>query len=135
MSNMSRKTLFELGEFTSHSGLTLPFKIDCDALTDEDINCIAILIAAKTCFGAVEGIPRGGIRLADSLEEWATPETSSTVLIVDDVLTTGASMEQWKAKQPNPDAVVGWVIFARTKPPEWVNAVFEMCRPPVFEST
>jgi len=53
---------------------------------------------------------------------------------VDDVLTTGASMEQWKAKQPNPDNVAGWVIFARTSPPEWVNAVFEMCELPVFES-
>ena len=126
---MQTKPLFKRGEFISHSGLTLPFKIDCDALTDEDIECIAEYIASKTCFGVVEGIPRGGCRLADALDRYKIDFAPFDYLIVDDVLTTGASMEKRKAKLPDeihPDDIVGWVIFARTKPPDWVHTMFRM---------
>ena len=120
-------TLFEKGAFTSHSGHELPYKIDCDALTDDDIGCIAFIIASETSFGIVEGIPEGGRRLAAALERYAKPDAPFNILVVDDVLTTGASMEAAKAAQPpqvHPDDVIGWVIFARAEPPEWVNAVF-----------
>lgn len=107
----------------------LPFKIDCDALSSEDIECIARIIASKTSFGIVEGIPDGGCRLAAELEPYVYPDAPFNILIVDDVLTTGASMEQRKAMMPpqvHPDDVIGWVIFARTEPPKWVNAVFKL---------
>ena len=120
-------TLFKRGKFTSHSGIELDFKIECDALTDDDIECVAEYIASKVDFGVVEGIPRGGIRLADALEKYAVWESPFNILIVDDVLTTGTSVERAKADQPpqvHPDDVIGFVIFARTKPPDWVHAMF-----------
>jgi len=117
-------TLFQCKKFTSHSGLELNFKIDCDYLTDSDIECIAKLIAKRTKFGGVYGIPRGGGRLADALEPYSN-RRSKTLLIVDDVLTTGRSMEEARAWFDNGYwDIKGWVIFARKRPPEWVNAVF-----------
>lgn len=121
--------LFNWGEFKSNSELTLPFKIDCDALSDEDIACIARIIASKTEFGIVLGVPRGGDRLANALATHAAPEAPCNTLIVDDVLTTGASMEAAKkrlSERTFEKDIIGWVIFARTKPPNWVNAVFKL---------
>src|SRR5229473_5311299 len=88
--------LFQSGTFLLHSGSESNFKIECDALTDEYLNTIANLIAKKIRFSAVYGIPRCGIRLADSLGKYKTP--NSCLLIVDDVLTTGNSMEEAKRK-------------------------------------
>lgn len=117
-------TLFQCKKFTSHSGLKLDFKIDCDYLSDSDIKCVAKLIAKKTRFGHVYGIPSGGTRLAEALEPYSDPH-SNTLLIVDDVLTTGQSMEEVKKYfETLKYEVAGWVIFARRKPPKWVNAVF-----------
>jgi len=119
-------TLFQCKKFTSHSGLELDFKIDCDYLSNDDIRCIAKLIAKKSRFGHVYGIPRGGTRLAEALEPYSDPH-SNALLIVDDVLTTGRSMEEAKKYfETLKYEVVGWVIFARKMPPEWVNAVFTL---------
>jgi hypothetical protein len=127
--------LFQLGEFRSHMGILLPFKIDCDALTDGDIDCIAAYIASKTFFGMVDGVPYGGCRLAAALEKYAVWEAPFNILIVDDVLTTGASMEDQRAdylhiadhdSTVHPEDIIGWVIFARAEPPDWVNAMFRM---------
>jgi len=121
-------TIFKHGDFISHSGVVLPFKIDCDGLTDEDVECVAEHIASKTDFGMVQGVPRGGCRLAAALEKRVNnPDAPFNILIVDDVLTTGASMEVAKAAQPpqvHPSDVVGWVVFARGELPSWVRAVF-----------
>ena len=120
-----KETLFKWGDFRSHSGLTLPFKIECDALNEFDIACIADFIAFKTSFGSVEGVSRGGLRLAAALEQYAEREPPFNVLIVDDVLTTGRSMEERKAIQRQSN-VIGYVIFARIELPNWINAVFTM---------
>ncbi|KKL20362.1 hypothetical protein LCGC14_2456230, partial [marine sediment metagenome] len=48
---------------------------------------------------------------------------SSTLLIVDDVLTTGASMEKQRAGRTN---TIGAVIFARGDCPAWVKPLFAM---------
>ena len=122
-----KDALIKPGKFVSHSGIQLSYKIECDALTDADIECIASIIADKTDFGIVEGIPTGGCRLADALEQYAVFEAPFNTLIVDDVFTTGVSMEAAKTAQPPqvpPDDVVGWVIFARSILPDWINAIF-----------
>lgn len=117
-------SLLQCEKFKSHSGLDLDFKIDCDYLSDGDIDCIAKLIAKRTTFGHVYGIPRGGVRLAEALKPYHD-DNVSTVLVVDDVLTTGHSMEEAKSRFETIEKnIVGWVIFARRTPPEWVNAVF-----------
>ena len=87
--------LFHFGWFPSHSGVQLPWKFDCDALSDGSIEAIARLIAGKVVFSAVYGIPRGGLRLARALEPHCTPKYP--LLIVD-----------------------GVVILARGECPDWV---------------
>ena len=122
-------SLFECGEFRSHSGIRLPYKIDCDYLSDEDIECIAEIISSKVEFGVVQGIPKGGCRLANALDKYAVWDAPFNILIVDDVMTTGKSLDKAKAEQPpqvHPDDVLGYVIFARGTLPSWVNAVFTL---------
>ena len=62
--------LFTWGEFTSHAGNQLNFKIECDALSLDDWDCLASMIMEyqDVPFRSVEGIPRGGIPLANALK-------------------------------------------------------------------
>lgn len=120
-------TLEIAGEFTLHSGNTRNFKIDCDALSDKDIEAIAKIISDKLEFSRVVGIPTGGQRLAKALERYK--ENTGVTLIVDDVLTTGNSMEEQynKIKETNKSKdIVGIVIFARGKCPWWIIPIFEL---------
>lgn len=112
-------SLFVNQTFVSHSGKVLDFKIDCDALTDADLATLASVIAKRFKFGAVEGVPRGGLRLAEALQPYVT---KGPALIVDDVLTTGASMEQ--ARKALTDR--GVVIFARGPCPSWITPIFKL---------
>lgn len=114
--------LFNSGEFTLHSGERTGFKIDCDALTDEDIEAIAKLIDTNLRFGKVVSVPKGGDRLAKALEKYVD-ETAPITLLVDDVFTTGQSMMD--VRQEIEGGVSGVVIFARNKPPYWISAVFQ----------
>ena len=116
--------LFKFGFVKLSSGRCSNFKIDCDALTVNDINTLAQLIAKKFRFSKVVGIPTGGDRLAYALQKWT--KKYGPLLIIDDVLTTGASMEKEKAKYPYLH-VVGVVIFARGPCPSWVHPMFNMC--------
>ena len=123
----TRESLFRVGDFTLHSGDKAQWKIDCDALTDSDIEALAKMICEQVRpFTRVMGIPRGGMRLAKALEPFcAPPESCAGVLIVDDVLTTGTSMEQ--ARTVRSEALVqGAVIFARGECPEWIVPLFQM---------
>jgi len=59
--------LFQLGDFTLNSGAKSVWKIDCDALSDGDIAALARMVQILVGpFHSVEGIPRGGLRLAES---------------------------------------------------------------------
>jgi hypothetical protein len=111
--------LFKLGDFRLHSGHQSPWKIDCDALSDADLMTLADWARRELPpFGSVEGVPRGGLRFAAALQKFITP--GEHPLIVDDVLTTGASMEaQRKGRE-----ATGLVIFARDAPPMWVQYLF-----------
>ena len=57
-------SLYDLNEFRSHSGKLLNWKVDCDALTSKDWECLAFIISENVKFNKVIGIPIGGIPLA-----------------------------------------------------------------------
>jgi hypothetical protein len=117
---IKKKCLFQLGEFTLHSGEKTFFKLDCDHLSDDDLECVAYMAwCLLPSFGAVEGVPRGGLRLAEKLKKWIR---GGPLLVVDDVTTTGASLENHRAGR---DAI-GFVIFSRGFCPSWVTPLFTM---------
>jgi orotate phosphoribosyltransferase len=119
-------SLFNLGAFTLHSGKESFFKIDCDALSDDDIDAIVHILAPMLePFGEVVGIPRGGIRLAEAFKTFRTQDCT-TLLVCDDVLTTGRSMNAERI-QHSDGKVIGAVIFARTPAvPLWITPLFRM---------
>jgi len=125
--------LFQLGAFTLHSGKKSNFKIDCDALSDQELYTLAHqLLPLLPYFTHVFGIPRGGTRLAKLLNPYCTAtynecthtEVPPHLLIVDDVYTTGTSMEE--AARKFSVACWGAVLFARQEPPAWVTPLFTM---------
>lgn len=115
--------LFINEPFTSHAGLFLDWKIECDALTDADLETIAAIVARRCIFGNVIGIPRGGLRLAEVLKPYCN-RLSNVVLLVDDVLTTGSSMIAERASLGSGYETIGFVIFARGECPEWIMPLF-----------
>jgi orotate phosphoribosyltransferase len=119
--------LFQSGNFKLHSGRESTFKIDCEALTDEDWKTLAALVASKLQFGEVIGIPTGGLKFAHYLAVHSYPRwEGKPTLIVDDVLTTGKSLVEQREKLPEDAYVVGIVLFARGKCPPWVFPLFQM---------
>ncbi len=118
--------LFEKKKWIMHSGATSDFKIECDALTSSDWDTIAYLISKHFSFSEVVGVPRGGLALQHSLKKYK--KSLGSLLIVDDVLTTGTSMEETKysySEQYN-DYIIGVVVFARGECPNWVTPIFSM---------
>jgi orotate phosphoribosyltransferase len=105
-------SLFQHGPFTSTSGITLPYKIECDALTDEDWEVIAQqALDILPPFRWVYGVPRGGLRLA-ALLQFHRSSMSKTALFVDDVWTTGGSMRK-AIRGLGVEKWMGYVAFAR----------------------
>ena len=121
--------LFQSVDFKSHSGLELKWKIECDALSDPEWFTISqMIMEISVPFKEAIGIPRGGTKLGNLLNQYGTGKREDPVLLVDDVLTTGESMKEFKTKRAwrNPADYIGWVVFARTKTPKWVTALFQM---------
>ena len=123
-----RKNLFIKKTFVSHAGNTLDCKIECDSLTNDDIKTLAYLISKQYTFKMVYGIPRGGVRLALALSMYVNPD-SRYILIVDDVLSTGKSMEEAKVKMKShvtfDSDIRGVVIFSRQNySNRWVTPVW-----------
>src|SRR5438874_1309667 len=103
-------TLFNTGSHTLSSGKHSFFKIDCDCLSEEDWNSIALMLIHKLPpFREAEGVYEGGLKLARYLNEFNNDNIAKAkrethpLLIVDDVLTTGSSMN--KARQKHIDAL------------------------------
>lgn len=118
-------SLFQLGKFISHAGNELDWKIECDALTDDDWECLAKMIADRIMFHEVVGIPRGGDKLAAALKKYCEPQNDVVTyrLVVDDVWTTGKSMKEFLDLGD-----FGYVVFARNQIPAGipVRALFTM---------
>lgn len=108
-------------EVTLASGRTSEFKIECDALTPEDIDAAAWLMAKLAqervySWHKVVGVPRGGVPLAEAIDRlFVTNPKSRRLLVVDDVWTTGYSMGKFidSLDLPNNTIVVPVVLFAR----------------------
>lgn len=112
-------SLFNWGKTKLSSGKFSPFKIDCDALTPSDWECLANLaLCFLRPFYRVEGVPTGGLMLATFLSPYA--QKVGDLLIVDDVYTTGKTMEN----QRNGRDARGLVVFARFPPPPWIRPLF-----------
>lgn len=116
-----------MGEFKLHSGSRSRWKIDCDALTNDDYETLAWIVVDKfkIKYRRVIGIPNGGTQFAVALLKYTRGDVDTT-LIVDDVLTTGKSMNEMMKKAHLP--VIGVVIFARGPYPEWVYPIFTLGR-------
>jgi orotate phosphoribosyltransferase len=73
----------------------------------------------------VHGIPRGGMKLATSLQKHVDPN-GRIVAVVDDVLTTGRSMEEKKKKLiedgVEPGDIYGFVLVRRSQ--DWTNWIY-----------
>ncbi len=117
--------LFRKGDFTSAAGLRLGWKIECDALDEDDWACIAYVGSKLLYFGAVIGVPRGGIALASAMQPYATPGAPMT-LICDDVWTTGKSMRALAGDVAEAGRWIGYVGFARGPLPANVWAFLQV---------
>ena len=122
--------LFQSVNFKSHSGLDLTWKIEMDVLSDSEWSTICKMILG-VCgpFHSAIGIPSGGVKLGELLNKHASGKESDPICIVDDVLTTGESMEYFLdqyQRNRRPFTAIGWVVFARTQPPSWIKALFQM---------
>lgn len=116
--------LFQTGSFKLHSGQTRDWKIECDAITDSGWSTLARIISPLLpSFQEVIPVPRGGIKWANALKEYCT-EGYGCKLIVDDVWTTGDSMEEMRAKVTGVKS--GLVLFACAQPYDWVIPMFSM---------
>ena len=121
--------LFQTTDFKSHSGLDLSWKIECDALQDgEWFTLSKMIMELSPPFSKAVGIPRGGVKLGDLLNIHGTGKRTDPICIVDDVITTGESMNDFRRTKHwrEPTEYIGWVVFARTTPPDWVNVLFQM---------
>ena len=121
--------LFQTTDFKSHSGLDLSWKIECDALQDgEWFTLSKMIMELSPPFSKAVGIPRGGVKLGDLLNIHGTGKREDPICIVDDVITTGESMNDFRRTKHwrEPTEYIGWVVFARTTPPDWVNVLFQM---------
>ena len=117
--------LFQWGEFKSAAGKKLDFKIECDALADDDWRCIANIISRRIKFKHVSNVPTGAEKLAAQLA-LCSDDSSDTWLFVDDVWTTGNSMRKYATRLGfiEPSMWKGFVLFARGPLDENVSALF-----------
>ncbi len=115
------EALFQRGDFTLAGGAHSSWKIECDALTQNDWATLAWMAQEQgPAFSRVVGVPRGGLPFAEALELYTA---DGPTLVVDDVLTTGASILRVMADHPDS---VGLVAFARGPLPKGVRALWSL---------
>lgn len=119
--------LFQIGDFTLASGQKSSWKIECDALTKDDWAALALMLVERLPepFSLVLGVPRGGLPFADALRHYTANE--GYVLVVDDVWTTGRSMQRYidaDVQRVETHRIKRAVAFARSPTPPGVVALF-----------
>ena len=115
-------SLFIREDFISHAGLPLTWKVECDALTDNDYEALAKIVSEKLIFRDVKGIPRGGIPFEKALKPYCTNDENDPLLIADDVYTTGTSMREVYEEE-----AIGIVVFARNEiTDDWIKAIWQL---------
>lgn len=127
--------LFQHGAVTGASGITLPWKIECDAFDQEDYYQIAEIVAPQLpAYNSVIGVPPrvgdspgkqdNGVMLARAFRchVRALVHDPLLTLIVDDVWTTGGSVRKLaETLRLAPGSYCCFVVFARTRDlPQWV---------------
>lgn len=114
-------TLFKSGDFILPTGERTDWVINCDSLTDEDMQTLARIAAdLLPPFGAVIPVMRNGPRFAQALTRYT--QEGGRLLIAEDVVTTGNSMEEIRDGRD----CLGIAIFARRPPPVWITALWTM---------
>ena len=114
--------LFIREDFISHAGLPLTWKVECDALTDNDYEALAKIVSEKLTFRDVKGIPRGGIPFEKALKPYCTNDENDPLLIADDVYTTGTSM-----REVYEEVAIGIGVFARNEiPDDRIKAIWQL---------
>ena len=122
---LESKNLFQLGDFTLASGAKSSWKLECDALTDADWAALAVMVHQIVGpFSRVYGVPRGGLKLSAALAPLATAG-AYLPLVVDDVFTTGGSLDRFIASQQL-EPCMRCVVFARGWLPWGTHAVLQM---------
>jgi len=125
-------SIFQQVDFKSHAGLDLSWKIECDGVSKKEWQCLSEMIMdyEKRPFQSAIGIPRGGVVLGSYLNQHSTQNPDDPYLIVDDVLTTGGSMVDFRTQyfrnRDTKTGCFGWVVFARGFPPQWCRSLFQM---------
>jgi len=120
--------LFQKGNIILSSGQKSDFKIECDALTDKDWECLAYLVSKKMNFSGVYGVPEGGRKLEKCLQKYCIRDNDLPVLICDDVLTTGNSMIKLRngLSDEGVENIIGVVVFSRGRRFNWITPIFKM---------
>lgn len=119
--------LFNAGDFRLSSGEASNFLIDCNALTDDDLAALAVMVRDWVgLFTHVEGVPEGGLRFAEQLQKFCKASDFERRLLVDDVWTTGRSMQEYAARPGAPVYHEFLVIFGRRPPPAPMRCLFLM---------
>lgn len=123
-------SLFQRGDFLLRSGQRSGWKIECDALTIEDWQALALMASEMLpAFRSVVGVPRGGLVFAQALQSYATGADWGPVLLAEDVVTTGGSMIRYREANLAGESVIGVCAFARGKCPDWVTPLVSMTLP------
>lgn len=128
-------SLFLKGEFLLSAGNLSNWKVECDALTDEDWTTLAHMahtLLGLPAFHSVKHIPTGGMKLGAAMAKYIDPH-GTCLLICDDVWTTGKSMmEMFDSNQHGETtmeritSVIGLVTFARSPVPPWAHAIWHL---------
>jgi len=123
--------MFKFKPFKSHAGKPLSWKIECDTLSQEDIDCLADLICMTHSYRDVEHPPTKSANLINLVGKLSLHKTSDgdyDYLIVDDVFTTGKTMNEiYEHLHTKHDKKTkGVVIFARSECPHWITPIFQL---------